>query len=1030
MGLSKLKDIFSSPKTWLIAAILLPALAIGVTRLDDIYVLTLRSSSSNPATNGMIRMATGDAISWRNAANTANLSLQLNGSDHLEFNGVLIPTPSSGSFSDGGFDIYNATDNTKEIVFSAANITTGTTRTITMANANVDLSNINAATITVGHVAVANGGTGQSTATAAFNALSPMTTAGDMITYGSGSAQRIGTSVGQTGYFWQSGGGLVSNGWTNNGSTLTNINAAQLQGYNIATTSPTSNQLLIWNATTSKWNPITPSASGIVTSISTDATLTGGPITGVGTLQVDVGTAANQIVQLNSNAQEALAAGTASLPSYSFSSDATTGAYLPSSGNMNLVAGGQIAASISESTDTTCANVGFGGGGASLSCIYPFIVVRSQAQQTEFVVENTNGNAGASPGIQLIGDTGAAESADISLWPNAESGIVAYQNRMTIHLTGSTQGLSILGTGASPGDIRYYYNGGASTNEYFRVNSAAVTLENGEDLVFNGSTSGALTLALGATNGGLGVNTTTPNALLDLNGTGTLLSSIILPRDTTANRPSTAVNGMIRYNNALNAAEVYQNSGWQSIVSTPVSIANGGTAASSSAGGEIPNATSGSAASWTNTPTLGLSGVASGTLTLDGSASGAVTIGTSAAAGTWTLTLPAASGANGQYLQNVGSGTTSWTAITSLQSYSIATTSPTSGQILTWNSAASNWYPGASALSNPMTTGGDIIYGGASGVATRLANGTTGQVLESGGSTNAPVWTTLTAPTHTIFSSTGSTAGYVFGVTSANATVGATYTNNSVTFTVLATISSGTLLYTSSSGAPAASGTLTKASGTGDSTITFSSDIALATYSPPAGCKLIKVTAIGGGGGGGGTASTTAQSGAGGGGGAGGVGIKYYASPGSTYYYAVGFNGSAGSAGNNAGGNGGTTFFDMLGVYAGPGSGGGGSASSSSATVGGGGGGGGAPTGFDLNYAGGDGAAGIIFTTLGAVSGMGGSTSGSGTGAQSIVSTSAAGNNGNAYGGGGSGGAQINGGGTKAGGAGAAGGIIIEEYYQ
>jgi hypothetical protein len=42
---------------------------------------------------------------------------------------------------------------------------------------------------------------------------------------------------------------------------------------------------------------------------------------------------------------------------------------------------------------------------------------------------------------------------------------------------------------------------------------------------------------------------------------------------------------------------------------------------------------------------------------------------------------------------------------------------------------------------SPMTTGGDLIYGGASGVGTRLANGTVGQYLTSAGSTSAPTWT-------------------------------------------------------------------------------------------------------------------------------------------------------------------------------------------------------------------------------------------------------------------------------------------------
>lgn len=65
----------------------------------------------------------------------------------------------------------------------------------------------------------------------------------------------------------------------------------------------------------------------------------------------------------------------------------------------------------------------------------------------------------------------------------------------------------------------------------------------------------------------------------------------------------------------------------------------------------------------------------------------------------------------------------------------------TSGQVLT--SAGSGSSPTwTTPLTNPMTTGGDIIYGGASGTPTRLANGSSGQVLTSNGSTNAPSWET------------------------------------------------------------------------------------------------------------------------------------------------------------------------------------------------------------------------------------------------------------------------------------------------
>lgn len=75
------------------------------------------------------------------------------------------------------------------------------------------------------------------------------------------------------------------------------------------------------------------------------------------------------------------------------------------------------------------------------------------------------------------------------------------------------------------------------------------------------------------------------------------------------------------------------------------------------------------------------------------------------------------------------------------------------------------------------------------------------------------------------FGDTVSSAGryYSFVVTAANATIGATYTNNTQTFTVTETIVGGTTLIANGSGAdPLSSGTLTKTSGTGDATITYS----------------------------------------------------------------------------------------------------------------------------------------------------------------------------------------------------------------
>jgi len=73
-----------------------------------------------------------------------------------------------------------------------------------------------------------------------------------------------------------------------------------------------------------------------------------------------------------------------------------------------------------------------------------------------------------------------------------------------------------------------------------------------------------------------------------------------------------------------------------------------------------------------------------------------------------------------------------------------------------------------------------------------------------------------------LFPIPSSTATVTFTITAADATEDATYTNNSQTFTVVSTIDDGTTLVCTFTGYPESSGTLTKATGTGDATITFS----------------------------------------------------------------------------------------------------------------------------------------------------------------------------------------------------------------
>ena len=115
------------------------------------------------------------------------------------------------------------------------------------------------------------------------------------------------------------------------------------------------------------------------------------------------------------------------------------------------------------------------------------------------------------------------------------------------------------------------------------------------------------------------------------------------------------------------------------------------------------------------------------------------------------------------------------------------------------------------------------------------------RLIRPAGAVAAPFFmNTLNTPTlYGISSITYSWYSYLFTVSgiTVTPTVGATYTNNSNTFTVVTSnviSGSGTItLAATTLGAPSASGTLTKTSGTGDATITFSAQtntrMALAT---------------------------------------------------------------------------------------------------------------------------------------------------------------------------------------------------------
>jgi hypothetical protein len=126
--------------------------------------------------------------------------------------------------------------------------------------------------------------------------------------------------------------------------------------------------------------------------------------------------------------------------------------------------------------------------------------------------------------------------------------------------------------------------------------------------------------------------------------------------------------------------------------------------------------------------------------------------------------------------------------------HNVLITTPANGDVLTYDSATSLWKNlasgGGGGMTNPMTTAGDIIYGGASGTPTRLGIGTLGYVLQAGAS--APTWFNLfgTANTFTAMQTIQSNTNRVLRLNGINSggygsgtTISASAANQPVTVT-------------------------------------------------------------------------------------------------------------------------------------------------------------------------------------------------------------------------------------------------------
>lgn len=240
-------------------------------------------------------------------------------------------------------------------------------------------------------------------------------------------------------------------------------------------------------------------------------------------------------------------------------------------------------------------------------------------------------------------------------------------------------------------------------------------------------------------------------------------------------------------------------------------------------------------------------------------------------------------------------------------------------------------------FANPMTTGGDIIYGGASGVATRLANGTAGQYLQSSGTTVAPTWKTFTAPTVQKFTSGSGTytlpANVLYirvvalggggGGERGGTTGGSDQADGgNTTFGSSLIVANGGKKGVNTNGGLGGTGSLgtgpvgVAVSGSGGDpggapTATVYTGGGSGGTSPMGGAggggsssNGISASANSGSGGGGGGQNGGVSHNSGGGGGAGGYVNGLITSPSATYAYAIGAAGSGASGGDFSGGNG------------------------------------------------------------------------------------------------------------------------------
>ncbi len=253
------------------------------------------------------------------------------------------------------------------------------------------------------------------------------------------------------------------------------------------------------------------------------------------------------------------------------------------------------------------------------------------------------------------------------------------------------------------------------------------------------SQSNAIVLGNGSANVGIGISKPNSAAILDLTST---TQGLLVPRMTTTERKtiSSPATGLQVYDNTLNQLYVYNGTSWAPFSGTSYTAGGGvtisGTSISADSNTAVWNANKleGTALSSTS-PTSGQ--------VLEYNSTSSKWVPTTLASGT-SYTAGGGVTISGSKI-SADSNTAVWNA-NKLEGTALSSTSPTSGQVLEYNSTSSKWVPTTLASGTSYTAGGGVTISGSKisadsntavwnankleGTALSSTSPTSGQVLE------------------------------------------------------------------------------------------------------------------------------------------------------------------------------------------------------------------------------------------------------------------------------------------------------------